>query len=450
MEDDPVSKIITQLVLVVVLTLVNAFFASAEMASISVNRNKIKIMSEDGNKKAKALLKLLEEPSNFLSTIQIAITLSGFLNSASTANTLSPYLGKILQAFSIPQANNVAIVLITIVLSYITLVFGELLPKRVAMQKSEQVALASIGIVSIIAKITAPFVKFLSASTNVMLRLFGMKTEGIEEEISKEEIKSLVEVGQETGVFNETEKEMINSIFTFDDKLAKEVMTPRTEVFAINIADDNDTIIREMLDSMYSRIPVYEEEIDNIIGILYMKDYFAKAYEVGFDNVDIRSILQTPYFVPERKNIDVLFKELQETKTHIAILVDEYGGFSGIVTIEDLVEEIFGEIEDEFDDEEPEITEIANNKYRLLGKLHIADLNEKLGLSFDENSEEYDSVAGLILDILGYIPDNDAADVEYENYIFKIEAIQDNRIESVIMTINKEENIKIVEEAILD
>ena len=450
MEDDPVSKIITQLVLVVVLTLVNAFFASAEMASISVNRNKIKIMSEDGNKRAKALLKLLEEPSNFLSTIQIAITLSGFLNSASTANTLSPYLGKILQAFSIPQANNVAIVLITIVLSYITLVFGELLPKRVAMQKSEQVALASIGIVSIIAKITAPFVQFLSASTNVMLRLFGMKTEGIEEEISKEEIKSLVEVGQETGVFNETEKEMINSIFTFDDKLAKEVMTPRTEVFAINIADDNDTIIREMLDSMYSRIPVYEEEIDNIIGILYMKDYFAKAYEVGFDNVDIRSILQTPYFVPERKNIDVLFKELQETKTHIAILVDEYGGFSGIVTIEDLVEEIFGEIEDEFDDEEPEITEIANNKYRLLGKLHIADLNEKLGLSFDENSEEYDSVAGLILDILGYIPDNDAADVEYENYIFKIEAIQDNRIESVIMTIKKEENIKIVEEAILD
>jgi Hemolysins and related proteins containing CBS domains len=450
MEDDPVSKIITQLVLVVVLTLVNAFFASAEMASVSVNRNKIKIMSEDGNKKAKALLKLLEEPSNFLSTIQIAITLSGFLNSASTANTLSPYLGEILQAFNIPQANNVAIVLITIVLSYITLVFGELLPKRVAMQKSEQVALASIGVVSIIAKITAPFVKFLSASTNVMLRLFGMKTEGIEEEISKEEIKSLVEVGQETGVFNETEKEMINSIFTFDDKLAKEVMTPRTEVFAINIADDNDTIIREMLDSMYSRIPVYEEEIDNIIGILYMKDYFAKAYEVGFANVDIRSILQTPYFVPERKNINVLFKELQETKTHIAILVDEYGGFSGIVTIEDLVEEIFGEIEDEFDDEEPEIIEVADNQYRLLGKLHIADLNEKLGLSFDENSEEYDSVAGLILDILGYIPDSDAADVEYENYIFQIEAIQDNRIESVIMTINKEENTKIAEEAISD
>lgn len=426
---------VSQIIIVIILTAINAFFAATEMAIVSVNRNKIKILAEDGNKKAKALLKLLEEPTKFLSTIQVAITLSGFFQSGTAATGLAPYIGGYLSKLGIPSAATVAFFLITILLSYTTLVFGELVPKRFAMQRSEKIALGCIGPVAVIAKIALPFVKLLSFSTNLVLHLLGVKTEGIEEQVSKEEIRSLVEVGEETGVFNETEKDMINSIFLFDDKLAKEVMTPRTEVFAVDASLPIASYVEEMLRNMYSRIPVYENDIDNVIGILYMKDFMAEAYRVGFDEVDIRKIIQQPYFVPERKNIDVLFKELQESKKHIAILVDEYGGFSGIVTIEDLIEEILGEIEDEFDNEAPDIIKLEDNVYEIKGILHINDLNEELSLDFDAGSEEYDTVSGLIIDLLGHIPELGQEDVAYENYIFHISEVKENRIEKVIMTI---------------
>lgn len=438
METDP----ILQILFIVVLTAINAFFSAAEMAIVSVNKNKIKMLAEDGNKKAKVLEKLLTEPTKFLSTIQVGITFAGFLSSAAAATGIATQFSVVLQGWNIPYAQNIALIVITLVLSYITLVFGELFPKRVALRNAEKMALASVGTVMFVSKITSPFVKILSMSTNLLIRIVGMDSSDLEEQVSKEEIKSLVEAGQIHGVFNETEKLMINSIFSFDDKLAKEVMTPRIEVFTINADQNVLEYLDEMLEVMYSRIPVYEGDIDNIIGILYMKDFISEAYKVGFENVDVRKIMQQPYFVPERQNIDVLFKELQDAKKHIAILVDEYGGFSGIVTIEDLIEEVMGEIEDEFDNDEPDILKVEDNVYIIKGILHISDLNEELHLNFDEESEEYDTIGGFLINLIKHIPDENEADIEFENYIFHIEEVKEKRIEKVRMTIlrNKEKS----------
>ncbi|KJZ93814.1 Magnesium and cobalt efflux protein CorC [Clostridium sp. IBUN22A] len=342
METEPgPTNVTAQIILIVILTLINAFFASAEMAIVSINKNKVKHLAEEGNKKATILLKLMEEPTKFLSTIQVGITLAGFFSSASAATGLSGTFGELLKSIGIPYSNEIALVVVTVILSYITLVFGELFPKRIALQNAEAIAMFSVKPILFVSKVTLPFIKLLSLSTNLLIKLFGFNVDGLDEKVSKEEIKSMVEVGQEHGVINETEKEMIDSIFEFDDKLAYEVMTPRTNVYLINIDIPLSEYIDELIEERYSRVPVYEGDTDNIIGILYMKDFFIEARKFGFDNVDIRSILQEPYFIPETKNIDELFKELQSCKKHMAILIDEYGGFSGIVSIEDLIEEIF-------------------------------------------------------------------------------------------------------------
>lgn len=429
-EPAPDSSITGQLILIVILTLVNAFFASAEMAIVSLNKNKLKLMAEEGNKKAKLLIKLIEEPTRFLSTIQVGITLSGFFSSASAATGLSKHLSQVLTNLNVPYSEQIALVSITIVLSYITLVFGELFPKRIALQKSEAIAMFSVMPVYYVSKVALPFIKLLSFSTNILVKITGINRDGLEEKVSKEEIKSLVEVGQEHGVINETEKEMINSIFEFDDKVAREVMTPRTEVSLIDINQPVTQFIDKLLDEKYSRIPVYDDDIDNIIGVLYMKDFIVEARVSGFENVDIKSILHQPYFVHEGKNIDKLFKELQSSKNHMAILIDEYGGFSGIVTIEDLIEEVMGNIEDEYDDDEPEITQIDTNTYLVNGLLSLDELNDHLHL--DLESENYDTVGGFIINALGHIPKKDEQKtIEYGNVIFKIEEVKEKRIEKV-------------------
>lgn len=303
MDPEPIS-LISQFMLILVLTALNAFFASAEMAIVSLNRNRIKLLADDGNKKATLLVGLLEEPNKFLSTIQVGITLAGFFSSASAATGISEVVGTSLSRLGFPYARPISLVLITLLLSYFTLVFGELVPKRIALQKSEQIAMLSVRPIIFISKLTKSFVKLLSLSTNLMLRIIGMNETDLEEKVSREEIRSLVDVGEEHGVINEIEKEMINSIFDFDDKLAKEVMTPRTEVYMINI--EQPLSVEELLEENYSRIPVYEGDIDNIIGTLYLKDFLNESYKVGFEHVDIRKLLHDPYFIPECKNIDQL------------------------------------------------------------------------------------------------------------------------------------------------
>lgn len=429
-EPEPSASIISQILLITILTLINAFFATAEMAIVSINKNKIRILSETGNKRAKLLESLIEEPTKFLSTIQVGITFAGFFASASAGVGISEVLGEYLGSVGIPYGKSMALIGVTVILSYITLVFGELFPKRVALKKPETIAMFSVIPILITAKLVAPFIKVLSASTTFLLKITGMNISDIEGKISKEEIKSLVEVGQEHGVINEKEKEMINSIFEFDDKLAKEVMTPRTEVYLININEPIESYLDELLEMRYSRIPVYEGNLDNVIGILYIKDYVIEAKNVGFNSVDIRGILQKPYFVPESKNIDELFKELQNSKRHIAILIDEYGGFSGIVTIEDLIEEVMGNIEDEYDDDEPDIERIDENTFVIDGLVALDYINDQLHLNLKSNNHE--TISGLLIDMIGTIPDEgEKRTIEYENYTFKIEEIKEKRIDRV-------------------
>ena len=434
MDPEPMS-LVSQFILILVLTLLNAFFASAEMAIVSVNRNRIKMLADDGDKKASLLVDLLEEPNKFLSTIQVGITLAGFFSSASAATGISEVIGASLSQLGIPYAQSISLIVITIILSYFTLVFGELVPKRIALQKSEQMAMLSVRPIVFVFKFAKPFVKLLSLSTNVLLRVIGMSDTDLEEKVSREEIKSLVDAGEEYGVINQIEKEMINSIFDFDDKLAKEVMTPRTEVYMIN--SQLPLSIEELLEENYSRIPVYEGDMDNIIGILYLKDFLHEAYQVGFENVDIKKLLHRPYFVPECKNIDQLFKELQKSKNHLAVLIDEYGGFSGIVTIEDLIEEVMGDINDEYDDDDPVIRKIDNDTYIVNGLISIKELNDKLQLNLDEETEDYDTLGGFLINQIDYIPsETEECMVEYENLLFKVQCVKDKRIETVKIHMN--------------
>jgi putative hemolysin len=430
MNSDPDGvNILTQIIILIILTLINAFFSCAEMATVSVNKNKIKRLSDSGNKKATLIQKLLDDPTQFLSTIQVAITLAGFFSSASAATGLSEPLGKWLISVNFPYGKQASLILVTLILSYFTLVFGELVPKRIALQKTEEISLFVVKPIIIISKIASPFIRLLSFSTNLIMRLFGTK-DTIEDILSREEIKFLVEEGQVNGVLNVNETEMINSIIEFDDKIAREVMTPKINVFAINILAPVEEYIEEILEINYSRIPVYEDDIDNVIGVLYLKEFMKEAIKVGCKNINIRTIISKPYLVPESKNIYDLFKELQYSKNHIAILIDEYGGFSGIVTMEDLVEEVMGDIEDEYDITTPKIKKIDNSTYIIDGLLTIDELNDELDLSI--SSDNYETISGLLIDNMGEIPgEHDDRTIEIDNLVFKIESVKRKRIDKI-------------------
>ncbi|MFU0828222.1 MAG: HlyC/CorC family transporter [Lachnoclostridium sp.] len=440
------DSIIFQILILAILTLVNAFFSCAEMATVSVNKTKIRRLAENGNKKAVLVQNLIEEPTKFLSTIQVAITLAGFFSSASAATGISDPIGQWLLDHRIPYGDQIAFVLITVILAYFTLVFGELVPKRIALQKAEEISMFTVRPIQMISKVASPFIHLLTASTNLVMKIFGGKSNVAEDILSREEIKSLVEEGQAHGVLNENEKEMIYSIIEFEDKLAKEIMTPKINVFAINILDPLDEYIDALLETKYSRIPVYEDDIDNIVGILYSKDFMREAVKTGYRNVDIRSIMTKPYLVPDSKNIYELFKELQKSKNHIAVLIDEYGGFSGIVTMEDLVEEVMGDIEDEYDNTVPKIKKLDNDTYLIDGLLTIDELNSKLNLNI--SSENYETVSGLLIDTMGEIPDENDDDrvIELGNLVFKIESVNKKRIDKVKLYIGSAKKHDIITE----
>lgn len=434
------NNILGQLILIFVLTLLNAFFAASEMAIVSTNKKKIKTKSESGDKKAQMLLEILKEPSKFLSTIQVGITFAGFFSSASAAVGISDDLGKVLSEIGVPFGKDIAFIGVTLILSYIILVFGELVPKRIALQDAEKFSMLAIKPINIFAKLMRPFVSFLSFSTNAIIRLLGFSNVGVEEKVTIEEIRSLIHVGQEQGVINPVEREMIDSVITFDDKVAEEIMTPRTEVFMIDIDDSNEDNLEKMLRLKHSRIPIYREYVDNIIGILYLKDYLLQAYKMGFKNIDIKEIMRPPYFVPEHKNINDLFLELQKTRNHFAILIDEYGGFSGIVTMEDLIEEIVGDIDDEYDYDEPDIEKADENIYYVKGSVSIKELNSQLDLKLNEKSEYYDTLGGFLIYFLGYIPnDKRKKTIKYQNIEFKIEKIKKRKIQMVKINILDDE-----------
>ncbi|MDR0356840.1 MAG: hemolysin family protein [Clostridiales Family XIII bacterium] len=443
-DPDPDGSYLLQIIFLLILILINAFFAMAEMATVSVNRNSIRNLAEEGNKRARVLLELLEHPNRFLSTIQVWITLAGFLQSASAATAMAGDISRWLDGFGIAYSLQIAVVAITLILAFFNLVLGELTPKRIALQYSEKIALFTARPVWLVSKLAAPFVWLLSKTVSLVLRLFGIRKDSIEEKYSEEEIRSLLEVGQETGLIDEAGKEMITSVFEFDDKLAYEIMTPRTDVYMVNINDTLSDYADDLLKSRFSRIPYYDKDNDDIIGVLYMKDFIIQAKKVGFNRVNIKKILQKPFFVPESKNIDELFREMQKSKKHMAFLVDEYGGMSGIVTTEDMVEEVMGNIDDEYDDAEPKLEKIGDGEYEMDGNYYLDDLNEELGVKLE--SDDYETVGGLLIDLLGEIPDDNVKEkrvIEQEGGItFTVEAWKDRRIERVRMKIRGAETAK--------
>ncbi len=436
MDPDSGPAIYLQLLLLLILTLINAFFAASEMAMIAVDRNRLNEKAEKGSKKAQLILNLRKEQSRFLSTIQVGITFANLFSAAYAATGISTKVGALLGRLGLAYSERISLVLVTVILSFFTLVFGELVPKRVALQSPERFAMFSVGAINLFSKLTRPFVALLSFSTNTVLKLLGISLEGVEEKVTMEDLKAIVNVGQEQGVINPVEKGMIDSIIVFDDKLAEEIMTARTEVFMIDVNDPIEDYLEELMRLQYSRIPVYEDNVDNIIGILYVKDLLKSSYDEGFKDVEIREIIRPAYFVPERKNINDLFLDLKASRNHIAILIDEYGGFSGIVTMEDLIEEIVGEIDDEYDHDDPDVTQVNSRSYLVKGSLSIMDLNQRLDLHLDEQTEDYDSVGGLMITELGYIPESgDNSSVVVDGITFTIVEVEDNRIQKAMVDI---------------
>ena len=447
MESDPqAANILSQLAVLLILTIVNAFFAGSEMAVVSVNKNKIHRLAEQGNKNAALIERLMEDSTVFLSTIQVAITLAGFFSSASAATGIAQVLGGAMAERGIPYSQSIASVLVTIILAYFNLVFGELVPKRIALQKAEGFSLLCVRPIYMISRVMSPFIKLLSLSTSGVLKLIGMHSETLESDVSEEEVKSMLETGSEKGVFNDIEKEMITSIFSFDDKRAREVMVPRQDMVTIDISEPVESYIDEILQSMHSKIPVYEDEIDNIIGILSTKNLMIQIRKCRLEDLDIRSMLSEPYFVPENRRTDALFKEMQKNKNKIAILIDEYGGVSGMVTLEDLIEEIVGDIHEEYEDVEPDILEIEPHKiYRVSGSISLFDLNEEMHLHIDSTC---DTLSGYLMELLGYIPDQEKLPllVETPEADYEVESMDDRVIDKVKLTLKEKKESESQEE----
>lgn len=430
-----------QIIFLIILILLNAYFAASEMAYISLNDAKIEKEAKEGNKKAQKIKKMLKNPSKFLATIQIGITLAGFLSSAFAADTfaseLSPILNEWIPGLGIGFWQALSIIVITIILSFFTLIFGELVPKRLAMKYSEKIAYATIGIISFISILTSPFVKLLTATTNLVSKIFGV-SEYEEEVVTEEEIKMMVDQGQEKGVIKKNEKDLINNVFLLNDIDAAEIMTHRTDIFAIEINDNIYELLDEIDDYKYSRIPVYEETIDDIKGILFLKDIL-KALSNG-KKIKIKDIMREAYYVPETKPIDEVFKELQKNKMQMAIVVDEYGGTSGLLTMEDILEELVGNIFDEYDDVEVEYNKIDENTYMVEGSIPLYELKKIIGIEIPEG--DYDTLSGYLIEKLGRIPEDDEKPViEDEKLTYKVEELEDKRIKWVKICKNQEVSV---------
>ncbi len=422
---------ISQLVILAILILLNAYFAATEIAYISLNDAKISKQAKEGNKKAKQIESMLKNPSKFLATIQIGITFAGFLSSAFASDAFSDDLAPILNNWfpfiSLDIWKGIAIIIITMILSFFTLVFGELVPKRLAMKYYEKIAYATIGVIKTISIFTLPFVKLLTISTNMISKIFGV-SEAEEEIVTEEEIKMMIDEGEENGTIEQEEKELLNNVFAFNDIIVSEVMTPRTDIFAIEIDEDINELLDKIDEYKYSRIPVYEDNIDNIEGILFIKDILKVIKDGRY--INIREIMREPYFIPESKEIDELFRELQKSKQQMAIVIDEYGGTAGLITMEDIIEELMGNILDEYDDEEIEYKKLDENTYILSGSSTVYDI--KKIFSVDIPDGDYETLSGYLLEKLGRIPEeNEHPVIEDEQLTYKIEEYEDKRIKSV-------------------
>ncbi len=427
------------LLIQIVLIALNAVFACAEIAVLSVNETKMERLAEQGSKKAQKLLHLTEEPAKFLSTIQVAITLSGFLGSALAADNFSePLVDWLVSAgVGIPRQtlDTMAVVLITLILSYFTLIFGELVPKRIAMKKSEELALAISGLISAISALFKPVVWVLSISTNLVLRLVGIDPNEEDESVSEEDIIMMVDASSEKGAIDFEEKEFIQNVFEFDDLTAGEIATHRTDITALWLEDDDEVWAKTIHESRYTLYPVCEDSPDHIIGILNAKDYF-RLSDRSREAV-LAGAVKPPYFVPETIKADVLFRNMKKNRYALSVVMDEYGGVVGIVTLNDLIEELVGEISDDDTPHilvDPQIRQNGEDRWSVTGNIPLSDVAEATGI--DLASEEYDTLTGLVFDRLGQIPEDGVHSIELtvDRLAIRITTILDHRIESAEIT----------------
>ena len=436
MDEGASNSIIFMILLQVVLIALNAVFACAEIAIISMNDTKLAKMAQEGDKRAVRLARLTSEPARFLATIQVAITLSGFLGSAFAAENFSGVLVDWVLSLGVPISaevlDSVAVILITIVLSYFTLVFGELVPKQVAMRKAEPLALAMSGLISSIAKFFKPIVSFLTFSTNSILRLMGIDPNAEDEEVSEEEIRMMVDVGSEKGTIDITEKEFIQNVFEFDDLSAEEIVTRRTEVVLLDLEDSMEEWKEIIYNTRHTLYPVCEGSADKIIGILNAQEYF-RLDDRSRENV-LKKAVAPAYFVPNMVKADTLFRNMKKEKQKMAVVLNEYGGMTGIITINDLVEQLVGDLG--YDNEDEGIELIGENTWKVHGSALLEDVSEAIGVTL--TCEDYDTFNGLVFHELGSVPE-DGADIELEvnGLVIQVTEIKKHQVESAIVTLKK-------------
>ena len=431
MDGDIAGSIILQIVLIAI----NAIFACVEIAVVSVNDTKLEKMVSDGNKKAMRLQKLTSQPSRFLATIQVAITLSGFLGSAFAADNFSEPLVAWLVSIGTPipekTLDTIAVVLITLILSYVTLIFGELVPKRVAMQKTESIALGLSGMITAVSKIFAPLVWLLTASTNGVLRLLGIDPNQQEEQVTEEEIRMMVDAGSEKGAIDCEEKELIQNVFEFNDISVDEVCTHRTDVTLLWMDESIEKWDETIHKTRYSYYPVCGEDVDDIIGILDAKDYFRlkeKNHEIL-----MREAINPPYFVLETVKASVLFQNMKKSGNYFAVVLDEYGGMEGIITVRDLIEELVGDLSDEEEANRPqEIEQISEDTWKIVGTTELDDVMDALGVELP--GDEYHTFGGYIFGELGTVPDDGSQfELKTKDLIIKVVKVKEHRVENTVV-----------------
>lgn len=428
----------TIVILLTVLILVNAYFAAAEMALVSSNPNKLRSSAEAGDLKALMVLDISKDSSRFLSTIQVGITLAGFFSSGSAAKYITDDLGILISQVEWIDpvfGATLAFILVTFILSFLTLIFGELVPKRIALKYPEKIARWTVKPIKTIMIVFKPFVKLLSASTNLVLKILRIETKETEDRLTKSEIIALLEASMESGSIEPEEQKMVSAVLDFNDIKASEVMIPRRDVFMVDYKQFNLEILYQIIDENYSRVPVYLDSIDNIIGIIYAKSILNASKKVGLNQIKLDMVMRKPLFIPSNKMIDEVLKDLQSTRNHMACLVDEYGGFLGIVTIEDILEELVGEIDDEYDEKTVKVEMIGQNTYRVDATTTIRELNDYLDLSISED-QPFHTVAGLILSKLDHMPKPNES-VEIEELVFTVSKLEMTWIDEVTLKIKK-------------
>ena len=433
MESD---SILPQLLLQLVLIAVNALFAATEIAVISLNETKVRRMAEGGDRKAAKMLRMVTEPTGFLSTIQICITLAGFLGSAFAADNFSDKLVNWLindcevSGVSPSALDTISVIIITLVLSYFTLVLGELVPKRVAMKRSESIARAVSGLMIGMTTVLRPIIWLLTVSTNGVLRLCGIDPEDNAEEVSEEEIIMMLDEGEEAGSIESGEKELIKNVFSLNDTTAEDVMVHRSQVAFLKRDDARTTLLNEIAESGYSRFPVYGENIDDIVGILYAKTYLT-AQSRG-ERCEMKDFLMPPRFVHASTHINRILLDMQREHAHMAVVVDDYGGVIGIITLEDILEELVGEIWDESDEVIENIRERSDGSYDINGSTRLSDMCESIGCSIDS---EADTVGGWVTEMLGGIPESGES-FECGGMLVTVEATDERRVLEVNVNVS--------------